>query len=259
MKRFSLFASAVLVAGASFAASVDVTDTLCLGVIPVTSSNSEVVISVPWVEVGASSTNCISVTNFVLATGLTAGGLETGDKLIWYGGEASPKSWYLKTGSPLPFWKACTDGSVDAPNPDFPAIKQGQALILTRHSPTNTDGTAKTFYLVGQVGTNTTVRTTVAANGYTLVAPPAKQQINFNNTDHVAAVSGAYAKGDTIYVEVVNGIRRMLKYDGEKWLPSWTPRTVENATIDVGRGFWYYRKGDSSLTLEWKSGIVPHM
>lgn len=269
MKSTSVFSVALFVAGVAVAAPVNVTSPSCLAVMPVVSSNSEVVISIPWVECGASSTNCISVTNFVLAANLTAGAnLSNSDTLRWYGDSSSPQGfWYLKNDTSPAHWKPMTDSAtLDEVSATLPVLRQGQALILTRKSPTNELGVAKTFYLAGQVGTNTTVRSTIPGKGYTLVAPPANivlSPADLTNTTYVACVSGKYAHGDRIYIESNNGVRRFFKYDGRD--PSKYPTggswgsSSNTLKIDIGRGFWYYRTSDDALTLEWKSATVPHV
>ena len=270
MKSTSVFSIALLVAGAAVATPVNVISPSCLAVMPVVSSNSEVVISVPWVECGASSTNCISVTNFVLTAGLKKCSDEyssDGDELRWYDDDQHPHTWIVgHNGS----WEEITTSYNDVVypgiSPTAQILKQGQALILTRHSPTNTDGTAKTFYLAGQVGTNATVRSTIPGAGYTLVAPPANivlSPADLTNTTYVACVSGGYAHGDRIYIESNNGVRRFFKYDGRD--PSKYPTggswgsSSNTLKIDIGRGFWYYRTSNDALTLEWKSATVPHV
>ena len=138
-------------------------------------------------------------------------------------------------------------------------MRQLSSLILSRHSPTNTDGTAKTFYLVGQVSTNATVKTTVvrARNSntptFTLVAPPiTAESIDLNGADVTAS---SFSEGDRIYLGVSSGVRAYYEYDGTKWAPNWNPSA--SAVVYRGQGFWYSRKATTDLTITWNS--VPYV
>ena len=139
-------------------------------------------------------------------------------------------------------------------NASLAAAARGSAIILHRHSPTNTDGSAKTFYLFGQVGTNSTVSTTIAAGETALIAPPRYVEggvdiLNSNNAEFTAN------NGDKILVRrETKGAPREYTFNGTDWTfcppPTYANTTTNSIVIPCGLGAWY--KATSGVTITWK-------
>ncbi len=261
MKTKTVFAASLLLTGAAFAEATTVDSSYVLGVMPVTANGkSQVILSIPWVAEGG--TNTIAVTNLVKTAGLSAGTENyTGDTLTWYNtAEGKYNQWIVTAGANnVLYWAPVTsvrnDSMYDVPS-DNAALSQGQAVVLTRKSTSNP------IYVIGQVGTNATISTTISANSWQLLAPPSAStsEVDFNT---VASVHGksdwADCVGDEITVDGANGLYKTYKCVdlGESKTTGryvWTTSMFaasHKAMIPAGRGFWYQRKGNSDVTITW--------
>lgn len=267
MKVKSIFAVSLLVAGAAFADTTEVDTEYVLGVMPVNASGKkQVILSVPWVAEGSSANTAIAVTNLVKTSGLTAGTLEdeAGDTLTWYDTTAKKyKKWRAVSGDGgVAYWKpvsiADQSGLYAAPA-EAQALLRGEAIVLTRSVATNP------IYVVGQVGSDASVNTVVAASSLTLVAPPTVSGtvIDFNDSDAVKwggdGDLGSVAVGDTIIADFVGGFT--ISYTNNvatgKWIPTY-PSESQDAVIKVGRGFWYKREVNAPLTIQWSAPSIAN-
>ena len=265
MKVKSIFAVSLLAAGAAFADTTEVDTEYVLGVMPVsTGSKRQVILSIPWVQEGVGGN--VAVSNVVKTAGLTAGADNdaSGDTLTWYStAEGKYETWRLVNRDGVYYWKessTVTDTSKVATDPSVAKFKQGEAMVLTM-----TGTPASTLYVVGQVGTEGNPSTTIAASGYTLLAPPAGSTSDVNINTVATGWNATCVGGDRIIIDAVGGLQ--LKYmckavdDGNggtvyKWAPTYDKTNYDAATIPAGRGFWYYRAANSDLTVTWQS--VPH-
>ena len=268
MKK-AVFSASILVAGVAFAGVTDVVGDYVIGVMPVSADGKkEVVLSVPWVEEGGLSDG-IAVTNLVKTAGLSEG-----DTLTWYNTSSGKfQCWRVAAGTGgTNYWEGVEvtgeAGSSQTPPTDA-ALKQGQAIVLTRDE-TETDNR---IYVVGQVGTNATVTTTLpshdgSADKWYLLAPPVglTSTVDFNTC---ASVAGGWVScvGDEITIDVAStGLP--VKYSCADLGAEAEPRYVwtsskygssHAATIPAGRGFWYKRAkaNQDALTITWAG--VPHV
>lgn len=253
MKAKSIFAATLLVAGAAFADSTTVETDYVLGVMPVSASGkTQVILSVPWVAEGSSADAAVTVTNLVKTAGLG-----DGDKLTWYNPSTSKyMAWEVETNdTDVAYWKPVDSVGETSTTPSLGEdISRGEAIVLTRA------GTSNTIYVIGQVGSESSVETVVAGNGkYTLVAPPMVSGtdglIDLNTITWGGTDKGSVAAGDVITVDYINGIAISYTNDlngaSAKWVPTYM--ASGDAKIKVGRGFWYYRAGASDLTITWSA------
>lgn len=253
MKK-SAFCASLLVSGLAFASATEITDDYVVGVLPVTTNKTSVILSVPWVEEGGGT--AVAISNLVKTAGLGSG-----DSLIWYNTDAGKyQKWNLVERGGVKYWSAVSDvdagGSYETP-PDNAQLRRGQAIVLKRANTSNP------IYIVGQVGTNATVSTTVAASEYTLLAPPVVSGVDgFVDFNTVASDGNNWAScgGDVITVAVGNGTSKTFTCSnvGTSEAPSykWTKSafgTDHRALIPVGQGVWYERNGNTSVTITWSN------
>ena len=269
MKTKTVFAASLLLAGAAFADATTVDSSYVLGVMPVKADGkSQVILSIPWVAEGG--TNTIAVTNLVKTAGLTAGTEDddkSGDTLTWYntttkkyqqwrvvsGGEDKPGYW-----TPVPAQD--TTGSYATPAENATLLR-GQAVVLTRKG-TGAAALSNPIYVIGQVGTNATASTTISGNSWHLLAPPAAStsDVDFNNCASDGS-NWSSCVDDEVTIDGANGLYKTYKCvdlgEGKKPRYVWTTSmfaTTHAAMIPAGRGFWYKRNSDSSVTITW-SGV----
>ncbi len=271
--KMSFLSVSVFATGLVFAGTTEVTDDYVIGVMPVSvPSRTQVVLSIPWVQQGTGAD--IAVSNVVKTAGLTAGTDENGegDVLSWYDTEQGKfQSWRLVKRNGTNYWTAASTtggGSLDAIDAAASKLKQGQAIVLS----TTTNTPFSSFYVIGQVGTNATVRTTIAGAGsssakYTLLAPPGaldraldlNSEADFhiiNGTIEATATTDTVAK-DAIVTDVVNSAPVTYVYCNSKWRPTYnlTSDSVP-AKVPAGCGFWYKRVGAGDLTVEWPAATI---
>ncbi len=251
MKTKTVFAASLLLAGAAFATAYEYTDDSVIGVMPISSDQSETIVAVPWVGDGANGE--VSVTNLVKTAGLVEG-----DTLTWYDPSSQKYvSWRLGVANDgVSYWESVTSvgaGSSSSTAADVPAIKQGQAVIVKRTTPSS--GTK--MYVVGEVGSSSSPTITINP-GYNLVAPPSTSETDLNANTFDWSGVGA---GDMIYVNTRASDKDSLKvytYKEGKWGETTYQNRVwshsETAVVPAGQGFYYYRAGNSSLNITW-SGV----
>lgn len=274
--KMSIFSTSILATGLVFAGTTEVTNDYVIGVMPVTvPERTQIILSVPWVQEGTGGD--IAVSNVVKTAGLTAGTEEAGgDVLSWYDTtELKYQSWRLVARDGTNYWKAVTtvnvgdDDTMAAVDPATSMLKQGQAIVLT--TTTNTPfSSSKPFYVVGQVGTNATITTTIMGVGsesapkYTLLAPPGAlgRALNLNDTADfkvtgtiVATTSSDKVAQDAIITDVYNGAVLMYVYYDGSWRPTYNLNST-SAKVPAGCGFWYKRVGSGSLNVEWPARSV---
>jgi len=216
-----------------------------IGVLRVDSSNSETIVSVPWVATSAEATDsAIPVTDIVKTAGLA-----TGDELEYYNPSTGKyQCWQLSSSGQ---WVAAQSvGEGGEVTPSDAALTRGNAIILVRKSDIQDH-----FYLQGQVAKtgSATCTMTRSANAvaYSLIAPPTVDPVGLNvgTWTNVAA-------GDFI---LVRGKKFVYDSTTAKWGTYATnPTTFEKtfttteATISVGQGAWYVSAaGTTAATVTW--------
>jgi len=255
MKKYAfLVASAVVCASAPVFAD-NVQGDNVFGVMPVTSGTEYTLVAVPWCACSTTDNQPIAISNIVKTANL-----EAGDKAYVVDGTGKFNAWELVAGAnSVLYWNSIDTvtleglGSHDA---DVATAARGSAIIIYRQHP-KVDDTAKTFYLFGQVGTNSTVSTAIEEGKTALIAPPRYV------ADGVNILSSDYAEftpsdGDKIVVrKAQSGASREYTYKAStsKWYYNNPARNFEETeasaiTIPCGLGAWYEAK--ASVTITWK-------
>jgi len=253
--KTSVFSVSLLVAGLAFGGSTEITNDYVIGAMPlsVAANREEVVISIPWIEPGASADG-VAVTNLVKTAGLVED-----DDLYWYDSSSGNyKVWTVvsNTETHVQYWAPKqivgeSDSCVAAP--DGKTLARGQALILKRNSETKP---AITLYVVGGDGTGVAKTTMTMAAGtpsapaYTLFAPPAVAATAVNGLTWTIS-SADDVKNDYILLE--DGSQ--LKYRNNAWTKIWyndagSKQTDPAPSIPMGSGAWYVSFGGSP-TVAW--------
>ena len=262
MKTKTVFAASLLFAGAAFATATTVTTDYVLGVMPVATTDTYTIISIPWVDEG-SNASAVAVTNLVKTAGLGEN-----DELYWYdNSQGKYRKWVLREDptSTVKYWDAVT--SVGEAETIFVGasdtqLQRGQALMLKRAGVTS----ESKAYVIGQVGKTSSIETTITGPSLTLIAPP----ITVNSTgksgiDLNSAATGwnDTCVGDVITVDVKDGfpITYTCQQVGAdyKWgyvsggigRGSDQTFTSDDAVVPVGKGFWYKRRANTNLTITW--------
>lgn len=265
MKK-SIFAVSLFVAGLAFAGTTTITNDYIIGVMPVSITNTQVILSVPWVQPGGG--DAIAVSNFVKTAGLT-----DNDTLTWYDGSAKKYNiWSLDaTSAGTNYWQSVPtveENSIYAVDPANAVLKQGNAVVLNRASSN------ETVYVIGQVGTNSTITTTIAASAVSLIAPPGSLNGVFDVNKDITYVDGEpeasvcdldknriSSVGDLLIRENVGGLTVSFIYykapEGDKgyWRPSYDISETR-VVVPAGCGIWYKRKADTTMTIEWSAMAV---
>lgn len=248
MKVKSFFAASLLVAGAAFADSTEVTTEYVLGVFPLSVSAGENIINVPWVESGTTGAG-VAVTNLVKTANLTEG-----DSLLWYNtGSKDFYGWHVVSNkvSGTQYWEPTTSitsyGEKVFLSPSTTALSKGDAIILKVAN-------AGTVYIVGQYAAGTGTGITVAAGTsgepkYTLFAPPGVDGACDINTD--LTFTGTIDSKDMIWLADGTEVRRGK--NNYTWLgfKDDVLNPITNPSIPKGQGAWYVSKGGSpTITFE---------
>lgn len=233
------------------ASATTVTSANTFGVLKVTSSAKETIISVPWVKVGDGG--AIDADSLVLTSNLTAG-----DKLFAYDTTTGKYyTWTLQT--PGETWGTSSENEGDYLVASKSSLPRGAGLILVRSNTSNP------IYLYGQYAStggntsNVTAATDDAAV-FTLIAPPSTQPVDLNTQ----ATMSAPVKGDMIILEngtaytYRNPVTNYVKSESLKWCKQEVTGDIVNytdsgVTIPAGRGAWYMRKkgATTSSTITW--------
>lgn len=269
MKK-SIFCASLLVAGLALADSTEFAVDNVLGVMPVKANGKgQVMLSIPWVEVGGGS-DCISVSNLVKAASLKvvdeSAGFD-GDSLSWYNTRDEKfMGWRLMGGDTgTNYWHGIQDGNTGVtPAADAPMLARGQGLILERAEDTN-----GVVYVIGQVGTNATIRTSISASAdgktpkYTLIAPPFASGTATNA--NFLVFSATPDTKDRIRLEAVGGantnteLKRKQVTENDTTVWAWVNASnglKEQAMIPAGRGFIYIRYGTEDLSVIWDAPSI---
>lgn len=249
MKRV-LFTVAIL--AASVCAADEITSSNVLGILPVTSSAKRTIVSVPWCAMSATDNAAIQVSNVVKTANLTVG-----DMLHYVDSDGSYLSWRLADGTDgVKFCESvvnATEGEVStSPAAHDQTVARGNCIVLIRQDP-GTKASPKTFYLYGQVGTSTSVETSVVAGtadtpAYTLIGAPTAAAWSVNGITW----DGVDEK-DMICITLENGFQKFLTFQNEKWgsmvsvyegnRKTGEEWAVYDTSIPAGQGVWYISQG----------------
>lgn len=259
MKKLLIAASVAITCAAS--AVADVAGANVFGLLTVLSSSADTIVAVPWCDCSTADDQSIAISNIVKTANLTAGdqlaALSTNGVYL--------NTWTLTSGADgVLYWKSdktVVESGVTAEtiSADKTFAARGTAILLHRQYPTE-DGNAKPFYLYGQVGTTSTVTSTIENTGasaetpvYTLIAPP-----NTEPVDVLDALTSPVS-GDSIVVRNLQGIARTYTYNGSDWTyrarPDSATETIAQAiNISAGTGAWYVsRNSFAKPTITWTS------
>lgn len=232
--------SALAIAGAAVAV-----DSTQFGVLPVVSSASNTVVSVPWLESGTGSDN-VKVADLVLTAGLS-----NGDELRLYDGSSYSQFWRLENNQ----WVAGTkvgDGGTEPSGNDQTTIARGKALMLIRTNPGNV------FYIMGKPAALTDAEKTLAlasgtkdAPAYSLIAPPTVDDVDANDTSKFTWTNMKAGK-DHLYIGSLSTGSAIKDYvwSGKRWKDA-DGNTV--VPIKSGTGFWFKSTDNTtgSKQVQW--------
>jgi hypothetical protein len=259
MKK-SIFAASLFFAGIAIADSTEVTVDNVIGVMPVNvpAEKTDFILSVPWVAEGG-TTNAVAVTNLVKTAGLPSGqGVTTLN--LYNLKDTNFTIWNLEDVGGTKYWK-----DASGTNPDVPVVHQGDALILTI---TNGTAAATTFYVVGQVGTNQYVQTTIigamdeSTPTYNMLAPPCATNLAVNvNEFFKDIIDGTIHTNDQIVVDTLGSmtLRFVREYNTTNEVWEWVNEYhTSTPTVPAGRGFWYKRCDPNNLTIKWEAPYVSN-
>lgn len=253
---------------ATAAAASALTTTNTFARLPVTSSYTNTIVSIPLAGCGEMGAQ-IYVTNLVMTSNLKAG-----DRLVYKDG-STYYAWHLTTdGGSWQQMATSTDFGLPAvtPSAESTALGCGKACWLIRARATF--GSDDKIYLFGQVLTGSKPTVTVAAGTsnaltYTIIGYPSEAEnldlYSWNDSTKMAT-------GDLVIVPDTNAAgQKTYRYSGSAWTKattstktvttpkgpktvtttSWTPVASGEVTIAAGTGFMYGRKATSSATFAW--------
>ena len=266
MKKYAfLVASAVVCASASVFAD-NVQGDNVFGVLPVRSGTALTIVAVPWCECSTNNNQSVAVSNIVKTANLTVN-----DMVYVLDSTGNYSAWKLTEGAEgVRYWDSVTVVTStifgDTVPPSAFTVARGSAIILYRQNPTDESGAAKTFYLFGQVGTQSQLETAItpstdgSTEAKTLIAPPYHLASGDTITLDSDTVTMSPENGDKIYVrKLINGASAEYTYDSgsESWKwsppPTFTPEVVD-VTIPAGAGAWYVTKSDvANRKIVWKN------
>ena len=229
----------MLAAGAALASTVSSDQTF--GVLKVTSSNKDTVVSVPWVAAGSGGD--VQVKDFVKTTGL-----KEGDVLLKYDNSTGTYyGWQLDADNGSWVGAAVVIENGPAVTEDDDAtLARGDALIIRRNGTPLSDG----IYLYGQYNSTAVAnyQMTYDSVNYTskttLFAPVNTDgdEIYLNGDTEGGWTSGSkYLKwtnikvGDRIEVQSASGYRVPFVYNGRYW----TADGTKAGTLKAGQGAWF--------------------
>lgn len=256
MKGKLIFAASLLGAGVAFGGTTVLeTDEYIVGVKPVSlrSGQTEVLLSIPWVEAGSTATDeTIAATNMVKTAGLV-----NGDMLYWYmTSDGKWNAWEVYDGA----WRATTidngDGTFSKPLPNAKMMSRGEAVLLKLTTERGGEVLPSTVYVVGQKGDDISSQIDISATGVTLIAPPSASGDTDLNT---GATWTGVSSGDMIYIDNGNGgafkifVRGQLNSE-PAWVEEKADGDVVSAEIPAGYGAFYRPDGEGSTrTVTWKN------
>jgi len=246
MKKL-LFSLSLLASLATFAgeSTVDASAQV-FGMLPITSSASDVIVSVPWTSPSNTETNLISVAEIIKTANLTEGDWIR----VWNAGTTNNKFkvWNLtRDPNGVLVWEPGTvvdaKGQTASGQSEATFLERGEALILHRQNP-GTSAAPNTFYVYGQYKTGvssvTVAQGTTNTPAYTLVAPPGTTATDLNDTTQVewsGNLGDPKNGGENIITDV--GLYYRKPSLDNKW------GTAKGAmpAIEPGKGAWYISRG----------------
>ena len=236
MKAKSIFAASLLVAGAAFADNTTVDTEYVVGVLPVSISGNEVILSIPWIESGA-SVDGVAVTNLIKTAGLA-----TGDHLLWYNPSSGKfDAWVVADDNEddIKEWKSVstvTGFGESTIETTAPVLNRGQALILRRDSASEA-----TIYIVGGEGSKVSkVALTVNAGTQALFAPPDVSNVSDLKAYITSHISGMHAGDEVIITPSAKLIYRASEWKYYSTTDNWaTFSTNGTPTLVAGNGLIY--------------------
>ena len=284
MKKQIVSACALIASVAAFATSVTSENTFGVMKIAapakVSSSLVQLIIPVPWENVGA-STGAIDPTAYVLATNR-----KKDDALFYYDtAQKVYKVWVMsEDGSASGAWTAKSSyvisGETESNETEIDTIfadgsfARGKAVILQLQSGSTAD-----IYLSGQYSstTSTVVITGPAATShawwvvYNLIAPSLASEVTLNNLsfykddtgevaveqDDIVGDKIVKADGTTYYCEAdeASGIKWVYYEPSDPGVVAIPTGTIENVKLKVGEGAWYVRavhkNGVQTIHVNW--------
>lgn len=255
MKKILFSAAAVCAAGLAMAASVESPNTF--GVLKVSSTNTETVVSVPWEAVGSGD---VKVKDFVMTTNMS-----DNDMLYLYdntGETPTYKAWILSDGAwtGIATVKGENGKTVTATADANATLARGQALIICRQNYNGGTAPAGEIYLYGQHNSTDVGTYTLAAGKATLFAPVNTTSSVFylNKPDASEIASGTTvacvdtwtnpATGDTIRLQDKKGNSYIVTYNNGSWKIPGTDITAA-AIIQPGMGAWYNSTGSDEVSF----------
>lgn len=247
MKIKTIFAASLLATGVAFADTAAVDAECIIGVLPVSISGNEVILSIPWIEAGQSSGG-VAVANLVKTAGLAVN-----DSLLWYDTvNRKYQGWHIVSNNGTNQWVASATvlptgiATVEA---GTTALNRGQAILLSRASAAST-----TIYIVGGTTDDDASSLEMAAGTanspvFTLFAPPTVSAKGINNLTWTGTI------GAKDYIVLADGTQVKYNTSEKKWIAysyNANGQLVSNdtPTIPVGTGAWYVSKGGSP-TVSW--------
>lgn len=250
----------------AFAADTSATSDNVFGVLRVDIGDvEEAIIAVPWLDPGTG--NDINVTDVIKTANLNEG-----DQLYYYNTQSGKyQVWQLKSDKTWEKPTIVNDDKFEAPSDVGMTLARGNAILLKRPTPTSPAVRASSVYLYGQVPTATTAEVTMAQGlsdkaAYTLIAPPAVEDVDLNND----AIWSDVCAGDYIILPT----KEMLVYvpterggTEKKWgfrtgynqVSHYDTFDYEKAVIKAGQGAWFASGAGAKTAAKvtWKK--VPHV
>ena len=222
--------------------STTVETSYTVGVLPVTVSGNESIISIPWIESGT-SLDSITVSNIVKTANLAEN-----DLLLWY--DPSKKYFQVWKVSADKEWVPATVVSniqgVSFKDGEQESLKRGEAIILRRAS-----AESDTIYIVGGEGSDVArSAVTVAKGTRALIAPPYVVSTNLYTVANAHGVITGAGWGDEI---IITPTSKLIKLTSEwkhyttsdNWVTP-EPDNSNTATVSAGQGLIYISHGGAN-------------
>ncbi len=246
MKFKSLIIAGALAVTAPLFGQTVVSGSNEFGILKVTTTTKNTIVSVPWVECGTTTEEAVKVANLVMTTNLGEG-----DSLYVY---QSGKWYNFKLNADKTGWTDATTSTMDegthTVTENDVALSCGTALILSRANA----GSSLDFYLYGQVPTSIPTMTVAGGGSYanpvfTLLANPTANDLS------MVALNSFGNVRDEIRIPDDNGGSDVYTKAASTWKKRNSNGTFSDVTdadkIPAGKGFWYINKGTGSVTITW--------
>ena len=232
------------------------------GIVKVESQMTNTIIAVPWTWYSAEERKA---THIPAAKLVKTTNLSEGDLLMQYRRDEEQgdryECWTVEDGE----WTALPTATSNAvyqavTGPDGAVSVRGYGLWLVRHRPVDASGAAVPFYLYGQSVTNTVVSTAkggrITDPSYTMLGNPYCEPVRINSL----MFRGVIGTEDRIIVPSGANASKYLQHKagkGWRWVEvkmvNGAPKNTYdyNVTVPAGTGFWYVRRTDGDLDIEW--------